>query len=56
MPFTKFEFVLGWLFREVTAPFLFLHAVFSPQIQWRQGCYKLKWGGQVEEILLKVKL
>jgi ceramide glucosyltransferase len=58
VPFTKFEFVLAWLFRETTAPFLFIHALFSQSIQWRQGLYRLHWGGLVEEIEIspKVKL
>ncbi|CAL8134620.1 unnamed protein product [Orchesella dallaii] len=56
IPFTKFEFVLAWLFREASAPFLFIHSLMFPNIHWRQGYYRLQWGGRVEEIAPKVKL
>ena len=51
LPFSKFEFVLGWFLRELTAPFLFLNALVRPAIRWKAGVYRLKWGGVVEEIL-----
>lgn len=55
LPFSKFEFVLGWFLRELTAPFLFLNALFRPTIRWKAGIYRLKWGGVVEELKPKVK-
>jgi hypothetical protein len=56
LPFSKFEFVLGWFLRELTAPFLFLNALLRPAIRWKAGVYRLKWGGVVEEIKPTVKL
>lgn len=56
LPFNKFDYVMAWLFRETSAPFLFCHSIFSPTISWRDRTYRLQWGGKVEEILPKVKL
>jgi hypothetical protein len=56
LPFNKFEFVVGWLLRECSAPFLFANALCHPTIQWRSGVYRLRWGGLVEEMKPKVKL
>lgn len=52
MPFHKFEFVIGWLFRELTGPYLFLHALWNPAIRWRTRTFKLHWGGIAYELPL----
>ena len=39
-----------WMFREVGAPYLFLHALLNPAIRWRTLEFKLKWGGKAEAI------
>lgn len=49
-PFTKFEFVISWLFREVSALFIFLHALWNPVISWRDSSFKLRWFGVAEPI------
>ncbi|KAL1140206.1 hypothetical protein AAG570_000138 [Ranatra chinensis] len=49
LPFNKFDFVIGWLFREVSSPYLFLNALWNPTIRWRSRMYRLKWGGIAEE-------
>lgn len=54
LPFSKFEFVLGWLFREFTGLPIFLHAVSHPEIQWRSRLYHLRWGGVAEDYTKKV--
>lgn len=54
LPFSKFEFVLAWLFREFTGLPLFLHAVMDPHIQWRSRSYRLQWGGIAENYTKKV--
>ncbi|XP_037949622.1 ceramide glucosyltransferase-like [Teleopsis dalmanni] len=46
----KFEFVVGWLFRELSGPYLFLNALWSPAIRWRTRTYKLQWGGIAYEL------
>ncbi|KDR09706.1 hypothetical protein L798_15636, partial [Zootermopsis nevadensis] len=56
LPFNKFDFVMGWLFRECSSPYLFLHALWDPAIRWRTRTYKLKWGGVAEELKPKVKV
>lgn len=54
LPFSKFEFVVGWLFREFTGLPIFLHAVSHPQIKWRSRAYRLRWGGVAEDYIKKV--
>ncbi|XP_053968005.1 ceramide glucosyltransferase-B-like [Anastrepha ludens] len=50
LTFHKFEFVIGWLFREISGPYLFLHALWNPAIRWRRRIYKLQWGGIAYEL------
>ena len=49
-PFSKFEFVIGWLFREFSGPYLFCNALWNPAIRWRTRVYKLAWGGEAYEL------
>nr|XP_027219244.1 ceramide glucosyltransferase-like [Penaeus vannamei] len=53
-PFSKFEFVISWLFREISAIFIFVHAVWNPVISWRHKSFKLRWGGIAEPVNTKV--
>jgi len=53
LPFTKFEYVLAWFYRETICLYLFLKAASNPTVKWRDGKYRLKWGGLAEEILEK---
>ncbi|CAO1372885.1 unnamed protein product [Diamesa serratosioi] len=55
LPFNKFNFVVGWLFREFTGPYLFLCALFNPAIRWRERTFKLAWGGIAYELTPKIK-
>ncbi|KAL1492382.1 hypothetical protein ABEB36_010635 [Hypothenemus hampei] len=55
LPFSKFEFIIGWLFRECTGPYLFILAVFDPSIRWRNRCFKLSWGGIAQEVKPRIK-
>lgn len=50
LPFSKFEFLCAWLFREVTALYLSLRSHSSSVIVWRHRKYRLRWGGTIEEI------
>ena len=54
LPFSKRDFVVAWIFRESTALLVFLKALWDPDIQWRTGTYRLKWGGIAEEIKPKI--
>lgn len=49
VPFNKFEYVIGWLFREFSGPYLFLQALCNPTIEWQKRFYKLAWGGVAYE-------
>lgn len=50
LPFNKFEFVVGWLLREWTGPYLFFNALWDPAIRWRERIFRLAWGGIAYEI------
>lgn len=50
LPFNKSDFVIGWLMRECTGPYLFFHALWNPAIRWRERVFKLAWGGVAHEI------
>lgn len=56
LPFNKFDFVVGWLFRELTGPYLFANALWDPTIRWRTRTFRLRWGGVAEECQPKVKM
>ncbi|KAL7052001.1 hypothetical protein ACKWTF_004719 [Chironomus riparius] len=55
LPFNKFNFVVGWLFREFTGPYLFACALFNPAIRWRERTFKLHWGGIAYETKSRIK-
>lgn len=56
LPFSKADFTLGWLWRELCGPLLFLTALVRPEIGWRSRRYRLDWGGKAHELKPKVKL
>lgn len=52
VPFSKFEYVTGWLFRELTSISLMIRAHCSRVLTWRNRRYLLKRGGIGEELKL----
>ncbi|XP_074643665.1 ceramide glucosyltransferase-like isoform X1 [Tubulanus polymorphus] len=54
--FSKFEFLVGWLFRELSSPYVMLRSHFSSAVSWRHKSYRLKWGGELEEIRDKIRV
>ncbi|XKL59184.1 hypothetical protein PGB90_000200 [Kerria lacca] len=56
LPFSKFYFIIGWLYREINGPLIFLSAFWDNTIKWRTRIYKLHMGGIAEEISPKLKL
>ncbi|KAH9517963.1 hypothetical protein DERF_008574 [Dermatophagoides farinae] len=54
LSFSKIDFVIAWLLRELFALVLFTRALWEPDIRWRTGTYKLKWGGIAEEVKPKL--
>ncbi|CAL4142100.1 unnamed protein product, partial [Meganyctiphanes norvegica] len=60
-PFSKFEFVISWLFLETSALFIFLHANCDPVINWQNNSwqnnsYKLNWKGIAEPVYTRGSL
>lgn len=54
-PFTKVQFLLGWVWNECCAPFVLAVALLSPEISWRTRSYRLDWGGRARELSSKLK-
>ncbi|GFR97179.1 ceramide glucosyltransferase [Elysia marginata] len=52
LPFSKFEFLAAWLFRETMAPYIILKGHMTHHVVWRDRKYRVKWGGEVERIPL----
>ncbi|KAK3740830.1 hypothetical protein RRG08_042814 [Elysia crispata] len=50
LPFSKFEFLAAWLFRETMAPYILLQGHMTHHVTWRNRKYRVKWGGEVERI------
>ncbi|XP_060857199.1 ceramide glucosyltransferase [Metopolophium dirhodum] len=50
LPFTKFEYLVAWLYREFMGPYLFLTALlWRPSVvTWTTRQYRLRWGGLSE--------
>lgn len=48
--------MIGWLFREISGPYLLLNALWNPSIRWRTRIYKLAWGGIAQELTSKTKI
>ena len=55
LPFNKFEFLVMWMFRECSAPYLFLHAITNPDVSWRHQEFRLRWGGKAEPAVKRTK-
>ncbi|BFY99876.1 hypothetical protein BsWGS_02916 [Bradybaena similaris] len=50
LPFSKFEFLVGWLLNEISYPMLILRALWDPVITWRSRRYRVRWGGITTEV------
>ncbi|XP_071954452.1 ceramide glucosyltransferase-like isoform X2 [Antedon mediterranea] len=48
--FSKFDFVVAWLYRELMTPYLFMKGMMKTTVTWRNQTYRLKWGGELEEV------
>lgn len=51
LPFSKLEYLIAWLYRESICIYLFLKASIDPTVKWRNGRYRLRYGGLAEEII-----
>ncbi|GFO14110.1 ceramide glucosyltransferase [Plakobranchus ocellatus] len=55
--FSKAEYVIAWIVRELTSTYVFILAVLNPHhIKWGRNTYKVKMGGLVELVQEKSKL
>ena len=47
-PYNKFDFLVIWVFRELTLPYLYVTSFISPDIKWGSKRFRLKFGGLAE--------
>ena len=43
--------MITWFYRESICIYLFLKAAVDPTVKWRNGTYRLKYGGLAEEVI-----
>ncbi|CAD5216389.1 unnamed protein product [Bursaphelenchus xylophilus] len=48
IPFNFLQYLVAWLYRECSTLPVFLKALTNPDIHWRQGTYRLNWGGRIK--------
>ncbi|XP_064624290.1 ceramide glucosyltransferase-like [Lineus longissimus] len=56
LPFSKFDFLVAWLFREIASPYLLIKSQISNKIHWRHRSYVVRWGGYLEELHEKARV
>lgn len=49
LPFSKFEFLVAWILREVLAIWLTIQSHKTSIVHWRHKKYRVLWGGTIEE-------
>ncbi|KAK6021578.1 hypothetical protein OSTOST_12748, partial [Ostertagia ostertagi] len=47
LPYRLPAFAWAWAFREGLAPFIYVRAILTPSINWRNGRFRLHWGGKI---------
>ncbi|VDK30007.1 unnamed protein product [Gongylonema pulchrum] len=47
LPFSFAQFLFVWLYREGSAFPTWCRAVLNPNIKWRSGNFRLRWGGRI---------
>ncbi|CAJ0573175.1 unnamed protein product, partial [Mesorhabditis spiculigera] len=50
LPYRLLELMQIWLLREVSAFPTYLRALCQPDIEWRRGVYRLRWGGLIYRV------
>ncbi|VDM58393.1 unnamed protein product [Angiostrongylus costaricensis] len=48
LPYRLSRFILAWALREILAPIIYIRAIMTPCIQWRNGRFRLHWGGKIK--------
>merc|ERR1719483_298819 len=50
LPFSKFEFLIGWILNECTYFSFAVRALWNPVVTRRGRHYKMRWGGVTDEV------
>uniref|UniRef100_A0A1I7WRR0 Ceramide glucosyltransferase n=1 Tax=Heterorhabditis bacteriophora TaxID=37862 RepID=A0A1I7WRR0_HETBA len=48
LSYSIIDFGKGWVVREGLAPVIYIRALINPNIEWRNGRFRLHWGGQIK--------
>lgn len=51
LPFSKFEFLVAWILREVLSIWMTIQSHRTSIVQWRHKKYRVLWGGTIEEFV-----
>ncbi|XP_022340706.1 ceramide glucosyltransferase-like [Crassostrea virginica] len=51
LPFSKFEFLVAWILREVLSIWMTIQSHKTSIVQWRHKKYRVLWGGTIEELV-----
>ncbi|VIO94170.1 Uncharacterized protein BM_BM4607 [Brugia malayi] len=49
LPFSFAQFLFVWLYREALSFPIWCQALFNPNIKWRKGNFRLRWGGRIAQ-------
>ncbi|PIC22057.1 hypothetical protein B9Z55_026670 [Caenorhabditis nigoni] len=43
------QFFGFWLFRELSSPVIFIKALMTPSVRWRNNIFHVRWGGKIRD-------
>ena len=56
LPFSKLEFLVGWLVNESCYLPIAIRSMWNPEVTWRGRRYKMRWGGLATDVTEKPRM